>query len=494
MINQTLSHYKIIEKLGAGGMGEVYRAEDTTLKRQVALKILPEVFAEDPERLARFQREAEVLASLNHPNIAAIHGLEEADGKRFLVLELVEGETLAERIKKGPLPVDEALEVCRQIAEGLESAHEKGVIHRDLKPANVKITPEGKVKILDFGLAKAFQEEPAATDLSHSPTITDGMTQGGVILGTAAYMSPEQAKGKPVDKRADIWAFGCVLFECLAARCAFEGETITETLAAILKGEPDWGALPAAAPIDVRKLIQRCLTKDLRSRFHDIADVRIELNEAASSDKTEVQLDQAVPEKKTSSTIGTCPGSNGVGGRDCCRSYPLQVMGVHHPEPLAAKFEIPLPYGLGLDRLFSASIAVSPDGSQVVFNALGPSGRQLYLRDLNALDCRPLKDTETAVGPFFSPDGNWIGYFSRKDHKLKKVNLLGGASETIADFEDYYGATWSSTGNIVFAPSANSGLYSVPAGGGKAVQISQPDPSADEAHLWPQGAVGSKDG
>jgi len=199
-------------------MGEVYRAEDSTLKRQVALKILPEVFAADPERLARFQREAEVLASLNHPNIASIYGLEEADGKRFLVLELVEGETLAERIKKGPLPVEEALEVCRQIAEGLESAHEKGVIHRDLKPANVKITPEGKVKVLDFGLAKAFHEEPAAADLSHSPTITEGMTREGVILGTAAYMSPEQAKGKPVDKRADIWAWGCVLYECLTGK------------------------------------------------------------------------------------------------------------------------------------------------------------------------------------------------------------------------------------------------------------------------------------
>src|SRR5512136_1900115 len=248
MIGTSLSHYRITEKLGQGGMGEVYRAEDTNLSRQVAIKVLPEEFAHDAERLARFEREAKLLASLNHPNIAVIHGLEEHEGKRFLVLELVEGQTLAERLKEGPIPLDETLDICRQIAEGLESAHEKGIVHRDLKPANVKVTPEGKVKVLDFGLARAFQDQAAKVDLSLSPTISSDMTRAGVILGTAAYMSPEQAKIKTVDKRTDIWAFGCVLYECLTGQRAFQGGTVTEIVAAVLKSEPDWEAVPETAP------------------------------------------------------------------------------------------------------------------------------------------------------------------------------------------------------------------------------------------------------
>jgi serine/threonine protein kinase len=240
MIGKTVSHYRIIEKLGQGGMGEAFLAHDTTLDRKVALKFLPETFSGDPERLARFEREAKLLASLNHPNIATIYGLEQAEGRRFLAMELVEGETLAQQIERGPLPVDEALQVCRQIAEGLEAAHENGVIHRDLKPANVMITADNKVKILDLGLAKALAAESVTAAVTQSPTITEAMTHPGVILGTAAYMSPEQAKGKPVDKRADIWAFGCILYESLTGRRAFEGETISETLAMVLKGEPDW--------------------------------------------------------------------------------------------------------------------------------------------------------------------------------------------------------------------------------------------------------------
>ena len=240
MVGTTISHYKVLEKIGQGGMGTVYRAQDTTLDREVAIKVLPEQFTQDPQRLARFEREAKLLASLNHPNIAAIYSFEHSDDIHFLVLELVEGETLAERVAKGPLPVEEALEVCRQIAEGVEAAHEKGVIHRDLKPANVKVTPEGKVKILDFGLAKAFEGEMPVTDISQSPTLTEEMTRAGVILGSAAYMSPEQAKGKPVDKRADIFAFGAVLYECLTGKRSFEGESVTETIAAVLKTEPNW--------------------------------------------------------------------------------------------------------------------------------------------------------------------------------------------------------------------------------------------------------------
>jgi serine/threonine-protein kinase len=274
--------YKIHGEIGRGGMGVVYEAEDTTLNRRVAIKVLPDVFITDPERLARFEREAKVLASLNHPNIAAIHGLDEADGKRFLVLELVEGETLAKRLDRGPLSLEETLDVCRQITEGLEGAHEKGIIHRDLKPANIKITPEGKAKILDFGLAKAFRDEPAGVDPSQSPTITDQMTRPGVIMGTTAYMSPEQARGKSADKRADIWAFGCILYECLTGKRAFEGETVTEIVAAILKGEPNWQAIPVNSPSKVKDLLRRCLQKDPKERLHDIADARIEIQESAA--------------------------------------------------------------------------------------------------------------------------------------------------------------------------------------------------------------------
>jgi len=295
MIGKTLGHYRIVEKLGAGGMGEVYRAEDTNLNRHVAIKVLPEAFTKDPERLARFEREAKLLASLNHPNIAAIYGLEEADKKRFLVLELVEGQTLAERLHTGPLPLEDTLETCRQIIEGMEAAHEKGVIHRDLKPANIKITPQGKVKILDFGLAKAFHEEPVAADFSQSPTVTEQMSRPGVILGTAAYMSPEQAKGKPLDKRTDIWAFGCVLYECLTAKRAFQGETITETVASILKSEPDWTLLPIETPSSVRAVLRQCLQKDPNLRLHDIADARVEMREALVGLSVEVPAVRRVP-------------------------------------------------------------------------------------------------------------------------------------------------------------------------------------------------------
>src|SRR5512143_3778477 len=274
MIGKTLGHYRVGEQLGRGGMGEVYVADDLNLNRKVALKFLPDAFAGDPERMARFEREAKLLASLNHPNIAAIHGLEQAEGKRFIVMELVEGETLAQRLSKGALPIDESLGICKQIAEGLEAAHEKGVIHRDLKPANVMITEGDEVKILDFGLAKALSDETESADSSHSPTLTEAMTRPGVILGTAAYMSPEQAKGKAVDKRADIWAFGCILYECLTGKRAFDGGTVTETLAAILKGEPDWEMLPEQCPAAIRILLRRSLRRDLSRRLRDAADVR----------------------------------------------------------------------------------------------------------------------------------------------------------------------------------------------------------------------------
>src|SRR5512138_3453058 len=274
-----LGPYEILSTLGAGGMGEVYRARDSKLKREFAIKVLPEALALDAERIARFQREAQVLASLNHPNIAAIYGVEETNGPLALVMELVEGPTLADRIAAGPIPLDDALPIAKQIAEGLEAAHERGIIHRDLKPANVKVTPDGTVKVLDFGLAKVFEGESEASDLSHSPTLIKG-TQAGMILGTAAYMSPEQAKGKAVDKRSDVWAFGCVLFEMLSGKQTFNGETLTDTLACIVRGEPDWAGLPINLSWRLREIIDYCLKKDARDRYHDISDVRIEIQKA----------------------------------------------------------------------------------------------------------------------------------------------------------------------------------------------------------------------
>src|ERR1700739_3627264 len=279
-----LGSYEILSAIGAGGMGEVYQAHDTKLGRDGAIKVLPGAFAHDPERLSRFQREAKMLAALNHPNIATIHGLEQSNGTSYLVMELVSGETLAERVKKeGPVPIEEALKVAVQIAEALEAAHEKGIIHRDLKPANVKVTPEGKVKVLDFGLARAFAGGAANDDPSNSPTLSQAATMQGVLLGTAAYMSPEQARGKAVDKRSDIWAFGCVLYELLCGRPAFEGEDITEILAAVVKTEPQWQALPAAAPYKIRDLLRRCLQKDKALRMQAAGDARIEIQEALAS-------------------------------------------------------------------------------------------------------------------------------------------------------------------------------------------------------------------
>ena len=282
MLGQSINHYRITSKLGEGGMGVVYRATDTRLGRDVALKIVPEQFARDRQRMGRFQREAEVLASLDHPNISTIHGLEVDGDVQALVLELVEGPTLAERIAEGPIPPKEALGMVLEIAQALETAHEKGIIHRDLKPANVKITPEGKVKVLDFGLAKALDPELTQQELAHSPTLTMEATREGVVLGTAAYMSPEQARGKPVDKRTDIWAFGCVLLECLTGEQQFGGETLSDSIAKILQKDPDWEALPKDTPLAIRKLLRRCLEKDSQLRLRDIGDARIEIGEALS--------------------------------------------------------------------------------------------------------------------------------------------------------------------------------------------------------------------
>ena len=477
MVGQTLSHYRIIEKIGEGGMGEVYRAEDTSLKREVAIKVLPDRFTKDPQRLARFEREAQLLASLNHPNIAAIHELEEADGVRFLSLELVEGETLAEKVAKGPLPVEEALEVCRQIAEGVEAAHEKGVIHRDLKPANVKITPEGKVKVLDFGLAKAFEEETAAADISQSPTLTDEMTKAGVILGTAAYMSPEQAKGKPVDKRADIFAFGAVLYELLTGKRAFEGETITETIAAVLMGNPQWDALPATTPWRIQELLRRCLTKDSHDRLDGVANIRFEiklaLEEPATVAPTGV-ISAAQPARWEIAIPWSIVVVIAVAG--------IATWTLTNPVPQPPmKFVITPPPTAPLSGGGSLDLAIAPDGKRIIYRAFVDGTVQLYLRSLDELIATPISETEGAVGPFFSPDGDSVAFFAAG--KLKKVSLMGGAAVTLCDAPGPgLSGSWDTEGMIVFSGGSESGisLHRFSAAGGKPEILASPNPDRGE--------------
>jgi len=465
MIGKTLSHYKVLEKIGQGGMGVVYRAEDTNLSREVAIKVLPEQFTKDPQRLARFEREAKLLASLNHPNIAAIHSFEHSDDIHFLVLELVPGETLAERVAKGPLPVEEALEICRQIAEGVEAAHEKGVIHRDLKPANVKVTPEGKVKILDFGLAKAFEDETPVTDISQSPTLTEEMTRAGVIMGTAAYMSPEQAKGEAVDKRADIFAFGCVLYELLTGKRTFDGKTITETLAKILEGEPNWAALPDTTPVRIKELLQDCLQKEVHNRIHDVSQLRIQINKALEEPTESPTLASAVQPggQRWAITAGTVVLTAVIVGLAA-----WLLVQPSTPEQTLNRFVVTPSPPVVLASGGANDLAISPDGSQFVYMGVGEGGSQLYLRSLDDFVDRPIPGTEGAVASvFFSPDGKSIGFFA--EGKLKKTSLAGGSPITLCDapplrrtgdwFED----------TIVFTANFDSGqgLYRVSANGGE---------------------------
>ena len=467
MIGKTLSHYKVLEKIGQGGMGEVYRAEDTNLSRDVAIKVLPEQFTKDPQRLARFEREAKLLASLNHPNIAAIYGFEEADDVRFLAMELVPGETLQERVAKGPVPVEEALEVCRQIAEGVEAAHEKGVIHRDLKPANVKVTPEGKVKILGFGLAKAFEEEVPAADISQSPTLTEEMTRAGVILGTAAYMSPEQAKGKPVDKRADLFAFGAVLYELLTGKRAFGGETITETIAKVLESEPKWELLPENTPWTIRSLLRRCLTKDPHDRLDGIANVRIEIKLALAEPRTAPPVGVGGAAQPTQRSWVMTVGLVVLGAVIASLTFWLLIQ-PSSPEQSLSRFVIRPSPPIVLASGGANDLAISPDGRQLVYMGVGEGGSQLYLRSLDDFVDRPIPGTANSGGwVFFSPDGESLGFFA--EGKLKKTSLAGGSPITLCD-----APTGIRTGNwfedtIVFTANFESGqgLYRVSANGGE---------------------------
>jgi hypothetical protein len=437
-----LGAYEVTGALGAGGMGEVYKAHDTTLGRDVAIKVLPEPFAHDPQRLSRFQREAKMLASLNHPTIATIHGLEASNGTHFLIMELVSGETLAERIKReGPVPIDQALKIGVQIGEALEAAHEKGIIHRDLKPANVKVTPEGKVKVLDFGLAKAFAGEESGSDPSNSPTLSQAATLPGVILGTPAYMSPEQARGKAVDKRTDIWAFGCVLYELLTSNHAFEGETVTEILASVLKGEPDWQALPPATPAKIRDLLRRCLQKNVRQRARDAGDVQIEIEEALAAPRgSRATRAASAPRSKLLAVVAatlTIVAAVALWGWWRATRPPEQNL------QSLVRLDVDFGPDVSLGSFAGADAILSPDGTRVVYVSLG----RLFTRRLDQPNTTELAGTQGAYAPFFSPDGQWVAFFAQS--KLQKISVGGGPPITLCDAANPRGGSWGEDGNII---------------------------------------------
>jgi eukaryotic-like serine/threonine-protein kinase len=477
-----LGPYEILAAIGAGGMGEVYRARDAKLGRDVALKVLPEAFARDAERMARFQREAKVLASLNHPNIATIHGLEDSGATHALVMELVEGPTLADRIKSGPIPIDEALRIAKQITEALEYAHERGIVHRDLKPANVKVTSDDAVKVLDFGLAKALDADASSIDISTSPTISRLATMQGVLLGTAAYMSPEQAKGKAVDRRADIWAFGCVLYEMLTGKMAFTGETVTDTLAAVIRAEPGWSQLPAGMPVRVRVLLQRCLQKDPKQRLQAIGDARISLDEVLAG-----APDQAIGGAAQIAPIWRRVLPWGVAGVLAAALAALAF--VHFREkPIVAeavRLELPVPEKAIMPA--SGAFGLSPDGRQFAFFAAGPDGVQrLWIRSLDALEARPLPGSESSVlAPFFwSPDSRYIAFDA--GGKLKTIDISGGPAQTLCDVAQYaVGGSWNRDGVIIFGQSPG-GIMRISASGGPASPLTSLDSSRGEIqHVLP---------
>jgi eukaryotic-like serine/threonine-protein kinase len=443
-------------------MGEVYRAHDSKLGRDVAIKVLPEAFAHDADRMARFQREAKVLASLNHPNIASIYGLEDSGATHALVMELVEGPTLADRLRLGPIPIAEALPIAKQICDALEYAHERGIVHRDLKPANVKVTTDDNVKILDFGLAKALEGDAASADILTSPTMSRMATLAGVLLGTAAYMSPEQAKAKPVDRRADIWAFGCVLYEMLTGKMTFTGETVTDTLAAVIMKDPDWSVLPAATPIRVRVLLKRCLQKDPKQRLRDIGDARISLDEVISGAAEDVPALSAGerPGVKPWKLWAVC----GAAGLCASAAAFFAFLYLHQKSPVAqtVRFEVPLP-----DRtsFTGGAPSLSPDGRNIAFITTGADGQtRLWVRSLEAVDARALNGTEGANGwPFWSPDGSSIAFAT--SNKLLKIDIAGGPPEVLCDVATVvFGGIWKTDHKIVF--SVLGRLQEVPDSGG----------------------------
>jgi eukaryotic-like serine/threonine-protein kinase len=492
-VGSRLGPYEIVALLGAGGMGEVYRARDTNLNRDVAIKVLLPSVANDPDRLARFRREAQVLASLNHPNIAHIHGVQESDGTRALVMELVEGPTLADRIAQGPISLDEALPIARQIAEALEAAHEQEIVHRDLKPANIKVRDDGTVKVLDFGLAKAL--EPAASgfqgnaNVTGSPTITTPamMTGIGVILGTAAYMSPEQAKGRPADKRSDIWSFGCVLYEMLTGTRTFGGDDVSDTLANVLKSEPDWSALPPATPGAARTLLRRCLTKDRKRRLDSAAGARLEIDDALVLPVPDAGLvSTRVPSVGWRRVAGGTLVAVVVGGAAAGTAVWLAM------RPSAARvtrFAL-APTGaaaLNVDTV-SRDLTITPDGTHIVYKGTGTK-RQLWVRALDQLEPTPLAGGALGA-PFTSPDGQWIGFVDiGSGVELKKVAVTGGPTLLLCRLDGQSrGASWGDDGSIIFATSATStGLQRVSSAGSEPSVLTKPNRERGEGdHLWPQ--------
>jgi serine/threonine-protein kinase len=494
MVGETLANYKILDKLGEGGMGEVWRAEDTSLGREVAIKVLPDAFTADAERLGRFEREARVLATFNHPRIAGIYGLEDVDGRKLLVMQLAEGDTLAERIDRGPIPLEPALKIALQIAEGLEAAHDKGIIHRDLKPANITLNSKGEVTILDFGLAKALEDSDAASGsnpaLSLSPTLTAGMTTAGVLLGTAAYMSPEQARGEDADRRADVWAFGIVLMEMLTGNRVYSGKTLSDTLAGVLAREPEWDALPADTPPKIRRLLERCLEKDSSQRLQAVGEARIAIDRFLA--------DPTADDPEVESATPTSSGAR--------RFVPWAVAAVLALALAAAVFwpratgEDPtmrLEVKISEDPLFvdlGASVEISPDGRRIVYATDGDDGRTLSVRSLDQLEGTPLVNGSSQnqpYQPFFSPDGQWVGFVTPAE--LKKVPITGGTPIALCKVNRSRGASWGPDNTIVFAPNRTSGLFKVSAAGGEPVPVTTLDSEEGEAaHLWPQVVPGDR--
>jgi eukaryotic-like serine/threonine-protein kinase len=471
--------------LGAGGMGEVYRARDARLDRDVAIKILPEAFAHDSERIARFRREAKTLASLNHPHIAAIYGLEESDGVSVLVMELVEGDDLSQRIARGAIPLDEAIPIATQIAEALAAAHEHGIIHRDLKPANIKVRRDGVVKVLDFGLAKAM--EPAGAAVAHTDAatiITPAMTQAGIILGTATYMAPEQARGRPVDKRADVWAFGAVLFEMLTGRRAFDGEDVAEVLGAVVRLEPDWSALSADGPPPVRTLLQRCLVKEPRERIADIAAVLFVLRHQIGP--TTPATVPASANRRAWWVAAIASAAALAMAAFAFRAYPPDRLELAPIEftiapPEDASFGGPVRGGTGV----ATQLAVSPDGRHIVFVARTNTAYQIWLRPFAALVATPIRGTERGTFPFWSPDSRSIGFFA--DGKLKTVRIEGGPPIVLADAPTSSGGSWNRDNVILFAPGVSRpGLWRVSSAGGVLTSVTSLDKTfGEDAHRWP---------
>ena len=488
-IGDTVGPYRVLDKLGEGGMGEVYRARDTKLNRDVAIKVLPEIFAADPDRLLRFEREAHVLASLNHPHIAQVYAV--IDRPPVLVMELVGGEDLAQRLTRGAVPVREALELARQIADALQGAHESGVVHRDLKPANVRIRDDGTVKVLDFGLAKIAVEagfsRPSSgpeAGLHHpmnSPTFTSpAMTQAGMILGTAAYMAPEQAKGKPVDRGADLWAFGAVFYEMLVGQPAFAGETVTDMLAAIVTRDPDWSRLPPDTPAGITRLLKRCLERDRRRRLADAGEARYQIEEALASPPSSSPAPRPVPRLFWRAVPwGIAALAVVMAAVLWFRQRPSAA-----PET-PARYTLEIAHGSELLLTSRPAVGVSADASTVVFAATRDGVERIYVRGINSFEATPIAGTEGGSHPVISPDGAWVAFVTNT--KLLKVPITGGPVVPLADVNDARGLSWDSNETITYTPSTLSGVFQVPAGGGQpAVQVTKPKPEAERTHRWPQ--------